>query len=324
MTLPLSAMADFGGHEVEFYQQGVDLIQDSLGRAEEFDVVVGQRFVAYKGLNTWRRARKPGNRLVYENDDNLFCVTMENWLAYNVFSKEDVREAIRGYCETADLITVTTPVLAEAFAAEVPGNREFAVLPNFIPRWVVEEERERTERPRIGWAGAANHGLDVHEATKPVRRFLQRMPGWDLYIGGTDYRPSFNARNWDQMIYGGWHQVNDDPAKFYRSYQFDIGIAPVVNTKFAASKSAVKLLEMNARGIPVIASDIPPYRAYIQEGENGFLVRQEHEWLSRLMELANDHSLREKMSQRSREIAAQHTIEGNWRMWEQAYVRMFS
>ena len=323
MILPLQQMARHG-HHVELFQQGKDLIQHSLGRADEFDVIVGQRFVSYKGLPSWRKARRPGNRLVYENDDDLFNVTMENWQAYQTFQKADVREAIRAYCECSDLLTVTTPYLAEVWADSTPGDIRISVLPNFIPEWVLGDERERTERPRIGWAGAANHGLDIHEASKAVRRFLRRMPGWDMYIGGTDYRPSFNARNWDQMIYGGWTQVNDDAQGFYRSYNFDIGIVPVRDTVFARSKSYVKALEYNARGIPVIASDIEPYRAYIREGENGFLVKHEHEWLSRLMELANDEKLREDMSSRSKEIAAEYTIEGNWKLWENAYESLFA
>lgn len=321
MTLPLGELARHG-HQVDFFQQGVDLIQNSLGRAEDYDVIVGQRFLSYDGLVPWRRARKPQNRLVYENDDDLFSVTMENWGAYNTFKKWDVREAIRAYSETANLCTVTTPELAEALAEEIPSAK-FAVLPNFIPELALSE-RERTERPRIGWVGAASHALDIHEATSPVRRFLKRMPGWDLYLGGTDYRPSFNFRDWDRMIHGGWIQVNDDPQGFYGLMNFDIGIVPLLDTRFARSKSALKCLEYNARGIPVIASDVTPYSQYVRDGENGFLVKHEHEWLSRLMELANDDDLREKMSTRSREIAAENTIEGNWQLWEQAYQGLFA
>jgi glycosyltransferase involved in cell wall biosynthesis len=73
----------------------------------------------------------------------------------------------------------------------------------------------------------------------------------------------------------------------------------------------------------VIASDVGPYRDFITDGETGFLIRYEHEWLKRMSELASDSALRERMGAAARARAREHTIEGNWGLWEKAYADLF-
>ena len=54
-------------------------------------------------------------------------------------------------------------------------------------------------------------------------------------------------------------------------------------------------------------------------GENGFLVKTEHDWMKYLRMLASDKELLRYMSEKSKEHAAKCTIEQNWVLWEQAY-----
>jgi len=87
---------------------------------------------------------------------------------------------------------------------------------------------------------------------------------------------------------------------------------------FARAKSAVKALEYAALGIPVIASDVGPYREFVLDGVTGYLVRRDHEWERRLRDLANDDAMRIEMGAKAREHARDWTIQANWRHWEQA------
>jgi glycosyltransferase involved in cell wall biosynthesis len=75
----------------------------------------------------------------------------------------------------------------------------------------------------------------------------------------------------------------------------------------------------DVRGIPVVASDVVPYREFIQDGVTGFLVRHEHEWLKRISELAADDGLRESMGMAARNAASAWVIEAGWRRWASAY-----
>lgn len=106
---------------------------------------------------------------------------------------------------------------------------------------------------------------------------------------------------------------------------FDIGIAPLLDTEFSRSKSPVKCLEYAARGIPVVANDAEPYRNFVKDGVTGYLIPQGRDdlWLKRLTELANDEDMRRKMGEAAREQAREWTIERHWPRWTEAYSKMF-
>jgi glycosyltransferase involved in cell wall biosynthesis len=323
MQLPLEELARHDGYDVTFAAAGdyagTDIPVITASTLQGYDVIVAQRWNKYEGLATWRRARGPFNRLVYDIDDNVFEVTPENWAAYKLYGRPDIRDATAHAAETADLVTVSTETLAEVMR-EFNGN--VAVLPNHVPGWVLDLPRVYQRRPRVGWQGGASHGLDIGVVAEPVRQFLEKFPQWDLCLGGTDYRPTFQADP-ARMFYEKWIQVNTGAEDYYRTIDFDIGLAPLVPTTFSKSKSNLKALEYNARGIPVLATDCEPYRDYVKDGVNGFLIREEHEWLARLSELASDSRLRAQMGTQARECARAYVIEDGWRMWAGAYEGLF-
>jgi glycosyltransferase involved in cell wall biosynthesis len=334
ITMPLQELAKHDGFEVTFADAGErDGRRSPVTRRdmEGYDVIVGQRLSKHEGLSAWRGARTPSSRLVYEIDDDVWTINAENWMAYHLFNRGDIQDAITHGAQVADLITVSTARLAEVMA-EATGNRNIAVLPNHVPGWVLDMQRMPNRstrpwpaalaRPAIGWQGGASHGADVDLIADPVRRFLKRFPDWDLRLAGTDYRPTFKAA--DRAVYSKWVRVNDDPRGYYETMDFDIGLAPLLENKFNLSKSPVKAIEYNALGIPVLASAVEPYRGYVKDGVNGFLIRYEHDWLKRMTELASDDALRARMSEQSRQAARIWTIEQGYTLWADAYRKLFS
>jgi len=317
--MPLDQLAAHG-HEVRYASGNEDKPVTLSDLQDGWDVIVSQRQITHKSLESWRRARGPFNRLVYETDDDVFSITADNFQAFSLYNREDIRDTVIHGAEVADLVTVTTDHLASVMAVNT-GNQHVAVLPNCIPEWVLELPPAMRERPAVGWQGGASHGVDVGIIAKPARQFLKRFPGWDLHLKGTDYRPTFRAGK--QASFGDWIPVYDKPQDYYASVDFDIGLAPLADTPFNNSKSDIKVLEYGARGIPSIASDCEVYRNFIEHGVNGFLVRHDHEWLHYMSLLAGDVKLRCDMGDAAREAARKRTIEGNWGLWEKAYLDLF-
>jgi glycosyltransferase involved in cell wall biosynthesis len=326
MIMPLAELNRHDGFEVTFTS---GLQTDRLGRPtggvhasdmEGYDVIVGQRFNSHAGLRVWRGARTPYSRLVYETDDNVFQVSMENWAAFHLYQREEIRDAVAHCMEVSDAVTVTTPYLAEVMSEYNPNVK---VLPNHIPGFVLDLSRKQRDRPCIGWCGGASHGRDVHLMIPSARRFLKRFPGWDLHLVGTDYRESVRKKKDSRVVFTPWTHITDDPPGYYSSLDFDIGLAPLLDTEFARSKSFIKILEYAAMGIPFLASDCEPYRLFTAHGENGFLVKYDHEWLGYMSELACDEKLRLKMGAAARESARAWTIEKGWTLWADAYRSLF-
>jgi glycosyltransferase involved in cell wall biosynthesis len=322
MILPLRELARHDGFEVTFADAGDTYHPTSvtLPMLDGYDVVVAQRWNSHKGLGVWRRASLR-SKIVYELDDDLWHVTPENWVAYNLYNQPDIRDATTHAGEVADLITVTTEPLAEVLR-EVCGHDRVAVLPNCIPSWATRLPHTLHRRPRVGWAGGASHGIDVGQVASPVRRFLKRFPDWDLQLNGQDYRDTFKVPA-SRAFFVPWTPVYENPEKYYAGISYDIGLAPLYPTRFARSKSAIRVLEHGARSIPTVATDIEPYRGLITHGVDGFLVKRDHEWLRYLSLLAADDALREKMGIAAQDTARQHLIEDRWMAWRDAYAGLF-
>jgi glycosyltransferase involved in cell wall biosynthesis len=315
IILPL---AEFGkhGHEVTLADasQHGPVHTATIRQAAGHDLVVAQRWDRHEGMGAWRRMAAT-SRLVYEVDDDVWSIEPVNWASYSRYSRDDVRDAVTHGAQVADLVTVTTEPLAEVMR-EHTGHQNVRVLPNYVPGWVCDLDRPVRDRPAVGWMGGASHGRDIGVIAQPVRRFLNRHPGWDMHLMGVDYRPTIRH---DRAVFSPWLHVTGDPHGFYGSIDFDIGLAPLYPAAFARSKSHIKALEYAALGIPVIASDSEPYRDFVLHGVTGFLVKRDHEWLGYMSELANDEGLRTAMGAKAREMARGWTIDQGYQLWEKAY-----
>jgi glycosyltransferase involved in cell wall biosynthesis len=146
-----------------------------------------------------------------------------------------------------------------------------------------------------------------------VRDFLD-LPKTEFHLVGTDYSRTIGRK----CRFTPWVPA-DASLAYYRAIDFDIGLAPLTGTRFDASKSAIKVLEYAALGIPSIASDVTPYRGFVVDGVTGWLARTPEDWSRRLREMAQDRAMREEMGAKAKEMAAAHAIGACWRQWADVY-----
>ena len=82
----------------------------------------------------------------------------------------------------------------------------------------------------------------------------------------------------------------------------DIALAPLeMNNVFCRAKSEIKFVEAGALGLPVVASNIDPYRDSMSEGRNGFLASDEKGWTQALTALIQDSQLRTELGEAARQ-----------------------
>lgn len=290
------------GHDAQHARDGAIL------NTEDFPIVVCQRMgypdFELQWLKMWR-----DHKLVWETDDDLWTVDPTNERAARVF-KPDLLRAVESCAQTAHMVTVSTEPLAERMRE---FNPNVVVIPNHVDGAIFDVERRRAGRLTVGWAGGDSHLRDWQMVAPFVRRFLERNPQVDLHMIGADYRAEARVPR------ARWTTWSMDLMDYYRAIDFDIGIAPLIPSVFNRSKSAIKALEYSALGVPVIASDVRPYRDFILDGVTGFLVSRDHDWERRLRDLTNDADMRTEMGEKAREHARTWSIEDGWRLWESAY-----
>jgi len=80
--------------------------------------------------------------------------------------------------------------------------------------------------------------------------------------------------------------------------RFDIGLYPLPDEEWVYGKSGLKALQYMAAGVPVIATAIGANFRIIESGKNGYLVKENEEWLDTIRKLMNDESLRREIGKK--------------------------
>ena len=276
---------------------------------DSWPTLVTERFGApgfeVQWLKLWRN-----HKIVWETDDDLWNIDSPNKRAVKAFTPDFLR-AMEMCVRTAHLVTVTNDHLAEQMSR---FNSNIAVVPNMIDAPLCDMPRPRRDEVTIGWAGGDSHSRDMRYLVTPLQKIV-RSTSAQVHTIGADFLSTLRIPK-DRYRHSGWETRLID---YYRTIDFDIGLAPIEDTLFTRSKSYIKALEYGALGIPVIASNAGPYREYVEDGVTGFLVKKESEWIDRLQLLIEDADLREKMGAAGREKARKHTIQAGWKQWETVY-----
>jgi predicted O-methyltransferase YrrM len=311
--LPWKHLTANSRHVFGIPQPGQRLPPPAVADCEDMDVLVMQRPAHPQGMR--QVDRLSGHvAIVAETDDDMISTETSN---LGVFACDPrAAESVRYCLRRADMVTVSTPYLAELYA---PFNSNITVLPNCVKAELLDMPRKRRERVTVGWQGGSSHLVDMCMIQDELTGVLAAHPDVDMHFVGVDFSPLQWVKNpglRERCRFTPWF---DDVGDYYRSVDFDIAIAPLADVPFNRAKSHLKALDAAARGIPVIAQDMEPYRGFVRDGETGYLVRTGEEWTKRLTELIHDEAAREEMGAAARRVAARFTMQGNWQLWERAY-----
>jgi glycosyltransferase involved in cell wall biosynthesis len=201
------------------------------------------------------------------------------------------REAIKfgNLLRAADGVTTANVHLAEAIASFC--GRRSQVLENAIN---VDGYRQAASRavltadrlPRIGWLGTPVTANAYLPAVAPVlNRLTAEGCAVTRLIGAGTAVPELVAERIPWTLDG-----EQDAAA-----SLDIGIMPLSQTAFDASKSGWKLVQCMAAGRPVVATRIGFNADLIEDGVTGFLVDHLTDFEQRLRLLIADPLLRAAM-----------------------------
>lgn len=285
-------------------------------RGYEGAPVVGMRVATAGPSVRWHQWASAGRRLVYDIDDDYLRLdlTAPN---RNFYSASDTQRRIIGNINRATLVTCATERLAAEYRHHNPN---VVVVPNGIPERILDWARPERQRPgvTIGWAGTPSTLPDLAPIVGKLKKFLDRHPDVELHTVGiaASALRKIGLRH-AQLKVTGYIDGTEAYLK-HISRTFDAWVAPYRSTPFNECKVPTKALEAAALSIPIIASDITPYRGHIRDGETGILIRRDHEWDRALRDLVNDTDQRDRMGAAAREQAADHTTERIAPLWEQA------
>ncbi len=245
------------------------------------------------------RAREQDSRILYALDDNLFEI--EPNPARGAYPSEAQLFGGRWLAREADAILTTTPRLAERLRH---FNPEVYVVPNALDEQLWEPDvhppaaRMDDGRLLLGYMGTLTHEADLRMILEPLRTFLRaRSNTVRMQLVGiaphSRLAGLFEGLPVD-ILWPEKHAAYPDFVRWMRSrLRWDIGLAPLEDTRFNQSKSDIKYLDYALLGIPGIYSRVPAYTDSVVHGSTGWLVDNTPEaWLAALETLADRTDVR--------------------------------
>lgn len=286
------------------------------GAAVDADVVVLQRVVAQDRVELIRALQSAGVAVVVEIDDDLHAIHRRNpaWAPMNPLGNARTnRDWLARACDLADLVTVTTPALANRYA---PHGR-FRIIPNFVPNRYTTVPRPARTGVTVGWAGStATHPGDLDVTEGGVAHAI-RDTGSRLHVVGTGVGVGAALRHDGPITATEWVPIDDYPTQLAA---LDVGIVPLAANAFNDAKSWLKGIEMASVGVPFVASPTGPYQSLARLGF-GFIANSVDEWRWQVAELARNHAYRVDLSGSYRQrVASAFTIEQQSERWLDAWM----
>lgn len=304
--------------------QGIFVECDGLHRlvaiegVPDVDVVVLQRPLAAWRADAVEVLQKAGVRVVVEIDDDFGALHPSNssFLSCHPRRSKGMNwEHLARACRQADLVTVTTPALAKRYGA----HGRVAVLPNMVPASYLAIERPSEPGLVIGWTGSIEtHPTDLQVTRGALERTLaSTLEGQvaQVRVVGTGKGVREALRLSREIEATGWLSLEDYP---HAMAEADVGIVPLDDIAFNAAKSALKMMEYGALGVPVIVSPTPDNVRVWGEGV-GLIASKPRDWATHLRRLLGSSEHRAEVAGRGREAMARFTIEGNADRWWDAW-----
>lgn len=167
----------------------------------------------------------------------------------------DMRHRLRRTLALCERVIVSTEPLAKLCSQYCD---DVVVIPNRLEssRWLALDAvvTQRGQKPRVGWAGALQHGGDLAVMTEVVKTLADRVD-W-VFMGMCPPELRAFVTEFHEFV-----RFDLYPQKL-ADLNLDLALAPLEKHPFNEAKSNLRLLEYGILGWPVIASDIFPYRQH--------------------------------------------------------------
>ncbi len=168
-------------------------------------------------------------------------------------------------------------------------NNNVKVISNCIDfnLWDRNEPRPKNDRVRIGWIGSDTHIGDLKIVKDVLYEVLEKHENAEVMMR---IPTSMEWPKHERFIpINAWVTIDKYP-ELVKSFNFDIGIAPLRDNYFNRSKSNLRMLEYSACKIPTVASNVEPFK----HDFTGYTCSTDQEWFDNLSMLIQDASLREQ------------------------------
>ncbi len=243
-----------------------------------------------------RSFKRHGLRVVADLDEDIFSASAQH------------QTHVRQLLGVVDATFVPTEHLAEKIASL---SSNISITPNGVDLadWRSLAKPRPEDRVRVvGFAGTSSHSANLDMLRPALAKLASKFKEQDIRFISVGCRPP-----WLADVMPGAEIVDPCTADTYAirlaALQLDVALAPLGNSEFDQSRSALKIWEYTAAGAVTIASNVDPYASAIQDGATGLLVDNRPElWVQAITKLIRNHELRRELHESAQRAVEAHDI----------------
>jgi tetratricopeptide (TPR) repeat protein len=265
--------------------------------AEKADVLVLQFFSDWDLIPLLSMRKKLGKITIFEANDFFFDLQPWNPIARN-WQDREIQELYIQLLRLSDGVQTSTNFLAEQWRNMGACNVE--VFPNQLVH--LQPLPEIVERPfTVGWAGSPGHFADLYHVAPYLQNWLDAHPDTHLAIMTNEL-----AREFFHLDPSRFHFKPFGSIESYLDFlgSIDVGIAPLLPTRYNRGRSDVKFLEYASCGVSGIYQNLEPYCNIVKDCETGLFFNTPEELINQLDRLYQDKKLRAHIRSQAYDFAS--------------------
>lgn len=182
-------------------------------------------------------------------------------------------------------------------------NQNVIKIPTVVDLDLYRVSVDKFDKFTLAWIGTPVTYMYLEKFADTLRRMAEKYDFELLVIA----RKSLEKRRIEgiNMRFVNWSQESETEL-LLKSHA---GIMPLTDDEFSKGKSAFKLIQYSAAGLPVIASPVGENTKVVDDSKTGFLADSPEAWLKALDKLINDKELYSKMAETTREASENYSIQ---------------
>ena len=255
---------------------------------EQADVLVLQFFSDWDLIPLISMRKKLGKITIFEANDYFFDLQPWSPIASS-WQDREIQELYIQLLRLADGVQTSTAYLAELWRSM--GASKVQVFTNQLVH--LQPLPEIVKRPfTVGWAGSPGHFADLYHVAPYLQNWLDVHPAVHLAIMTHELAQEFFHLDPSRFKFKPFGSI-ESYLDFLGS--IDVGIAPLLPTKYNKGRSDVKFLEYASCGVAGIYQNLEPYHNVVENFETGLLFSTPEELICQLDRLYQDGRLRLKI-----------------------------
>jgi glycosyltransferase involved in cell wall biosynthesis len=292
---------------IGYFRRVYDLL-----RAPFYDGVFVNLWVTPLGFPLFERLLTFFNKnIIYDIDDLIFIIKYDH-LKTSFFQKLKGKRKPVVLMKHAKYVIVCTPKLEEIALGINKYKNVIDISSTFdTRRFTPVTEYTQYETTVIGWTGTRST-IPYLEILQPVLAEVAKQRKIKLLVIANKY-----------------HVMKDVPTEFLQwkeetevedLHKIQIGLYPLPANEWSLGKSSLKAITYMCIAIPFVTTAYGTNYRIMQDGVQGFMAKDEKEWIAKLVQLIDDVELRKRMGIAGRkQVEELFSVQANFPKYLQAF-----